>query len=131
MKAYLTKSSTLLHQRSRIKTLHHLPQDTLLRMAFSTPPIGKGQEVDDGIEPVPVHVSLVDTIAVDIPFEGHTWGWYCINRRTVVAQNHNEPTFKNGWTPQNLSYIDIFLHCLLLKCLRIVLLPSTSRDMKK
>ena len=36
------KSYTLLHKRCRIQPLHHLLQDTLLRLAFSTPPIGKG-----------------------------------------------------------------------------------------
>ena len=38
---------------------------------------------------------------------------------------------KNGWITQNLSYIDIFLHCLLLKRLIIVFLPSTYRSMKE
>ena len=99
MKASLKKSYTLLHQRCRIQPLHHLPQDTLLRLAFSTPPIGKGLEVDDVMEPVHIHVSLVDTPDSDTLFEGHTWGWYCINRHAVVAQNHNEISFKNWLDP--------------------------------
>ena len=49
----------------------------------------------------------------------------------MVAHIQNEPSFKNGWIPQSLSYIDIFLHCLPFKCFRIVLLPSTSRSMKE
>ena len=88
-------------------------------------------EVDDDMEPFPIHVFLVDTTASDTLFEGHTWGWYCIDRRAAVSQNHNEISFKNGWITQSLSYIDIFLHCLLLKRLIIVLLPSTSRSMKE
>ena len=75
MKASLTKSLTLLHQRSRIKTPHHLPHDTLLRLAFSTPPIGRGIEIDDDMEPNPMHVSLVDTPASNTMFEGHAWGF--------------------------------------------------------
>ena len=58
-------------------------------------------------------------------------GWDCINCRAVVAHNQNEPSFKNIWSSQRLSYINIFLHCLPLKWLRIVLLPSMSRAMKE
>ena len=94
MKASLKKSYTLLHQRCRIQPFHHLLQNTLLRLAFSMPPIGKGMEVDDDMEPFPIHVSLVDTPAAHTLFEGHKWGWYCIDRRAAVSQNHNELSFK-------------------------------------
>ena len=50
-------------------------------------------------------------------------GWDGIDCRAVAAQNHNEPSFKNGWSPQILSYINIFLHCLPLKFLIIILIP--------
>ena len=73
----------------------------------------------------------VDTPAADTLFEGHTWGWDGIYLRAVVEQNQNEPSLKNGCIPKILSYIDIFLHCLPLRCLRIVILPSTSRAMKE
>ena len=82
------------------------------------------------MEPDPKNVPLVETPYYDTLFEGHTWGWDGINRRAVVAQNQNEPSFKNSWIPQSLSYINIFLHCLPLKWLRIVLLPLTPRDME-
>ena len=49
----------------------------------------------------------------------------------MVAQNQNEPSFKNSWSPQNLSYINIFLHCLLLKWLIVIIPLSTSRAMKE
>ena len=39
MKASLKNSLPLLHHISRIRPPHHLPQGTLLRMVFSTPPI--------------------------------------------------------------------------------------------
>ena len=61
--------------------------------------IGKGTEVDDDMKPVPIHVSLVDTPASDTLFEGHTWGWYCIDLRAVVSQNHNELSFKKELDP--------------------------------
>ena len=83
------------------------------------------------MEPAPENVSLVDAPAADTLFEGYTWGWDGIDHRAVVAHNYNYPSFKNGWIPQSLSYIDIFLHCIPLKWLRVVLLPSTSRDMRE
>ena len=83
------------------------------------------------MEPAPDNVPSVDNPASDILFEGQAWGWDGIDRRAMVAQNHNEPTFKNGWIPQSLSYINIFLNSLTLKWLRIVFLPSTSRSLKE
>ena len=74
---------------------------------------------------------MVDTPAADTLFEGHTWGWDGIYCRAVVAHIKNEPSFKNGWIPQILSYINIFLHCIPFKWCIIVILPSTSRDIKK
>ena len=41
MEDYLIKSLPLLHQTSRIRLPHHLPQGTLLELVFSTPPIGQ------------------------------------------------------------------------------------------
>ena len=83
------------------------------------------------MEPSPKNVPLVKTPAADTMFEGQTWGWDEIDRHGVVAQNQNEPSLKILWIPQSLSYIDIFLHCLPLKWLIIVFLPSTTRAMKE
>ena len=83
------------------------------------------------MEPAPENVPLVYTTAADTLFEVHTWGWYVINHRAVVVKNQNEHSFKNFWIPQKLFYIDIFLHCIPLKWLRIVLLPSMYRAMKE
>ena len=83
------------------------------------------------MEPSPQIFPLFDTPDTDILFEGQTWGWDGINRCAVVSQNQDEPSFKNVWSPQILSYIDIFLHCLPPKLLRIVLISSTSRAMKE
>ena len=93
--------------------------------------MNQGLEFDDEMEPSPENVPLVDTPTADTLFEGQTWGWDGIDCRAVVAHNQNEPSFKNGWIPQSLSYINIFLHCIPLKCLIFFLIPSTSRDMKE
>ena len=87
----------------------------------------QGLEVDDDMEPTPENVPLVNTTAADTLFEGHTWGWDGIYRRDVVAQNQNEPSFKNGWTPQRLYYINILLQYLPLKWL--IIFPITSKYM--
>ena len=90
----------------------------------------QGMEVDDDMEPVPENVPLAENPYSETQFEVHKWGWDGINRRDVVAQNQHEPSFKNGRTPQSLSYINILLHWPPLKRLRIVLLPPKYRAMK-
>ena len=55
-------------------------------------------EVDYYMEPLPKNVLLVDTPNDDTLFEGHIWGRVGIDCRAVVAQNQNEPSFKNFWT---------------------------------
>ena len=72
-------------------------------------------DVDDDMEPAPDNFPLVETPSAATLFEGHIWGWDGIYRHAVVSKNQNEPSLKNGWIPQNLSYIDIFLHCIPLK----------------
>ena len=91
----------------------------------------QGMKFDDDMEPTPKNVPLVDTPDTDTLFDRYMWGWDGINCRAVAAYNQNEPPFKNVWIPQNLSYINIFLHCLPLKWLIIVLLPPTSRSVKE
>ena len=88
-------------------------------------------DVDDDMEPAPENINLVDTTASDTLFEGQTLGWDEIDNRAVVAQNQNNPSFKNGCSPQRISYIDIILHFIPIKRLRSVLIPSTSRSMKE
>ena len=72
----------------------------------------QGLEVYDDVEPFPNNLSLVSTTAADTLIERQTWGWDGIDRRTLVAQNHNDPSFKNGWIHQSLYYIVIFLQCI-------------------
>ena len=83
------------------------------------------------MEPAPDNVPSIENPAADTLFEGQTWGWDGIDHRSMVAQNHNEPSFKNDWIPPSLSFINIFLNCFPLKWLRIVFLSSTSRAMKE
>ena len=67
--------------------------------------------------PDPENVPSDDTPDADTLFKVQKWGWDGIDRHDVIAPNQNEPYFKNGWTPQRLSYIDILLHCLPFKSL--------------
>ena len=77
------------------------------------------------MEAYPENFPLDDTPTAKKLFEVHAWGRDVIDLRSVVAQNQNETSFKNVWRTQRFSYIKIFLHCLPLKWLIIVLLPST------
>ena len=83
------------------------------------------------MEPPPEKIPSVNTPVSDAMFEGHTWRWYGIYCRDLLAQNQNEPSFKYGWIPQSLSHIDIFLHCLPIKWLRIFFLVSMYRATKE
>ena len=83
------------------------------------------------MKPASENVPSVKTPDDDTLFEGQTWGWDVIDFRAAVSNNQNYPYLKNGWIPQSLSNIDILLHCIPLKWLIIVLLPSTSRSIKK
>ena len=91
----------------------------------------QGVEVDYDMKPAPKNIPLLDTNAADKCFEGQKCGWDGIDCRAVVAHNNNKPSFKNGWSPQIISYINIFLQLTPLKWLRIVLPPSKSIDTKE
>ena len=62
-------------------------------------------DVNDYMEIAPKNVTLVKKYAAETLFVGHTWGWDGINHRAVLAHNQSKPSFKNGGTPQRLSYI--------------------------
>ena len=79
------------------------------------------------MEPYPDNFTSVYATDTETFFEGQTWWYDGIYSRAVVAQNQNEPSFKNVWSPQILSYIDRFLHYIPIKWLIIMLLPSMSR----
>ena len=80
----------------------------------------QGIGVYDDMEPAPDNVPSVDTPSDDTLFEGHTLGWGGIDIHAVVAQNHNEPSFKNVWSPTkdfetrglHSSYLPMFLQVL-------------------
>ena len=60
-------------------------------------------DVDDDMEPDPYNILSVENPATNTLIKVQTWGWDGINRRAVIAQNHNGPSFKNGCTPQILA----------------------------
>ena len=61
------------------------------------------------MEPAPNNFPSVETPAADTLFEGQAWVLYGMGLCYVVVQNQNEPSFKNGWIPQRLSYIDSYI----------------------
>ena len=82
------------------------------------------------MEPFPENVPLVQTPDAATLFEGQTWDWDGIAICALVVHNQNDPSFKNVWISQSLSYIDILLNCIPLKWLIIIILPLTPRDME-
>ena len=52
-------------------------------------------EIDYDMKSAPKNFPLGYNPDAETMFEVHTWGWDGIDLRAVVAQNHNEPSFKN------------------------------------
>ena len=64
-------------------------------------------------------------------YEGQSWGWDGIDRHIVARGNYNQPLFPNGWTPQGKSFIDLFLHFLLMVWFTNVVVAKTSNAVQQ
>ena len=140
MKASLTNSLPLLHQRSKILPPHHLPKATLFKLVFSTLQIGQKTLIQLGIrgwrlmikcnQPPRMFLRLKLILLTHCLRDIYGGGTVLIS---VMWQHRiimSLPS-KMAGSPQSLSYIEILLHCLPFKWFIIALLPSTSRAMKE
>ena len=63
-------------------------------------------------------------------FRGQSWGWEGVNRQATLGGGYEEPSFKNGWSPHNKTYLEIFVHFLPFAWLQNVLLAKTNEGME-
>jgi hypothetical protein len=93
----------------------------------------QGFDVDDDNEPVPENVPTDDGPTVDDNnglYEDQTWGWDGIDRRANNG-GYEEPSFTNGWTPINKSFLDLFLHAVPYTWLTTVMMSKTMETMRR
>jgi hypothetical protein len=74
-----------------------------------------GFEVNDDNEPAPTNVPTLFGAPAPVNggdlFEGQTWGWDGIDRRAILQGSmHNGPMFANEWSPNEKSFVEIFVY---------------------
>ncbi len=74
----------------------------------------EGFGVDDNNEALPENVPVTGAFPVEVNQDGlyqvQSWGRDGINKRAVAGGGYKEPSFTNGWSPQNKTYLEIFTH---------------------
>ena len=59
--------------------------------------------------------------------EGQEWGWDGIDQRaTLGGAMYNGPSFAEGWTPQQKTFLKIFFHLFPLEFFMNVIVEGTS-----
>jgi len=95
----------------------------------------EGFEVDDDNEALPENVPVTGTPPVEVNedglYRGQSWGWDGIDKRAEAGGGYEEPSFTNGWSPQNKTYLEIFTHFLPFAWLETVLLVRTSAELER
>ena len=94
----------------------------------------EGFEVDDDNEALPDNMPQPGAPAIEVNqdglFRGQSWGWDGIDRRATSGGGYEEPSFTNGWSPHNKTYLEIFLHFLPFAWLQTVLLAKTNESIE-
>ncbi len=86
-----------------------------------------GFKVDDDREPAPENIPTNNEPSAAGLREGQEWGWDGIDQRaTLGGAMYNGPSFANGWTPQQKTFLEIFLHLFPLKFFTEVIVEATS-----
>jgi hypothetical protein len=92
-------------------------------------------KVDDDNEALPENVPVAGTPPVEVNqdglYRGQSWGSDGIDKRAVAGGGYEEPSFTNGWSPQNKTYLEIFTHFLPFAWLETVLLVLTSAELER
>jgi hypothetical protein len=90
-----------------------------------------GFEVDDNNKPAPENIPTLfgapaPVVGGDL-FDGQTWGWDGIDRRAILRGSmYNGPTFANEWSPNEKSFVDIFIHFFPRDFLEATIVNTTS-----
>ena len=93
----------------------------------------EGFEVDDDNDPLPENIqgnAPAIEVAADGLYAGQKWGWNGIDQRTVAGGGYENPLFTNGWSPQNKTYLDLFVNFLPFAWMTNCLLRKTNEALK-
>jgi hypothetical protein len=94
----------------------------------------EGFEVDNDNKALPENIPQPGGPAIEVNqdglYWGQSWGWDGIDRRAISGGGYEEPSFTNGWSPHNKTYLEIFIHFLPFAWLQNVVLAKTSKCME-
>jgi hypothetical protein len=90
-----------------------------------------GFEVDNDNKPAPKNIPTNNGPRLApgrVLFEGQEWGWDRIDQRAKIGGlMYNGPTFTDSWSPQDKSFVDIFLCLFPIQFLEHLIVKATSR----
>ncbi len=76
----------------------------------------EGFEVDNDNEALPENRPVLDAPPIEVSadglLQGQEWGWDGLDQRVLKGGGYEDPSFKNGWSPINKTYLDILLKFL-------------------
>jgi len=94
----------------------------------------EGFEVDDDNEALPENRPALDAPPIEVSddglLRGQEWGWDGLDQRVLKGGGYEDPSFKNGWSPVNKTYVEIFVRFLPFAWLQNTLLPKTSASLE-
>ncbi len=80
----------------------------------------EGFEVDDDNEALPEKRPALDAPPIEVSADGllrgQEWGWDGLDQRVFKGGGYEDPLFKNGWTPANKTYLNIYVRFLPFVC---------------
>lgn len=94
---------------------------------------GQGLEVDDDNEPAPENIPTADAPApVDANaglYEGQKWGWEGIDQRRIHSDTDPSAKFKDEWSPEKKTWLEIWMKLFPFQWLTTVLLGMTNKSL--
>ncbi len=84
-----------------------------------------GFEVDNNNKPTPEKIPTNNSRLGEGLHKGKEWGWDGIDQQaTLGGAMYNGPSFADGWTPQQKTLTEIFLHFFPLKFFTNVIIEA-------
>jgi hypothetical protein len=95
----------------------------------------EGFEVDDDNEALPENRPALDAPPIEVStdglLQGQEWGWDGLDQQVLKGGGYEDPSFKNGWSPANKTYLDIFIKFLPFTWLQNTLVAMTSAALER
>jgi hypothetical protein len=95
----------------------------------------EGFEVDDDNEALPKNRPALDAPPIEVSadglLQGQEWGWDGRDQRVFKGGGYEDPSFKNGWSPANKTYLNIFIKFFPFAWLQNTLVAMTSAALER